>query len=106
MPGFMNAPGTTWLNYQGGNQAIGTVGKPIRVYDAQLVSSLTASTVKLINGISNVGTTLQFLQLDGVINKSASLAISSTNGVLFPAGCFVSMDNNTTSLMVTWNSEG
>ncbi len=105
MPGFMNAPGTSWLNYQQGDQQLGRAGQPIRVYDAILVSGSTASTVKLINGTSNTGTTLQFIQIDGIINKSSVLPLSSSNGVLFPAGCFVDMDNNTQSFMVTWNPE-
>lgn len=105
MPGFYNNPGTSWLNYQDGDQALGPSGKPIRVYDAILISGSTASTVKLIHGTNNSGTTQQFLQLDGVVNKSSLLQISSSNGVLFPNGCFVDMDNNTKSLMVSWDLE-
>ncbi len=101
MPGYYVNPGATWITNKT-SVAIGPSGKPIRVFDALLVSTLTASTVKLFNSADATG---GFIQLDGVINKAQTLPISSANGILFPLGCFASVDNNTTSFVVSWDLE-
>jgi len=81
--------------------AIGTSGKPIRVFDAILVSGGTASTVILKNGTTTSGTSI--IQLDGTINKATNW--SSAQGVRFPAGCFADVDANTAALTVSYVEE-
>ncbi len=100
--GFLGMPGTQWVTNQT-NIAIGASGKPIRVYDAVVVSGGTASTVKLYNGTSATGS--QYLQLDGIISKSSSIPLSSEQGVRFENGCFAAVDSNTVNLMVSFVQE-
>lgn len=99
MPGaFLGQPGTQFVSNQT-DIAIGPVGRPIRVYDAYVVSGGTAATVKLWNGTSAAG---NFVQIDGIINKSSVLPISSTQGILFPLGCFADVDANSVMLAVSF----
>lgn len=100
--GFLGQPGTQFVTNQT-DIAIGTSGKPIRVYDAYAVSGGTATTVKLINGTAVGGA--QFVQIDGIISKTSVLPISSGQGILFPAGCFADVDANTVSLCVSYVQE-
>lgn len=97
---FIGMPGRQAISNQT-NIAIGTSGKPIRVYDAYAVSGGTATTVKLFNGADSSGS--DFIQIDGVINKSAGF--TSGQGILFPNGCFASVDANTTVLVVSFVRE-
>lgn len=101
MPGFYVNPGTTWITNKTA-VALGNIGKPIRVFDAIYVSSSTATNVKLFNGTDATGSA--FIQIDGTASKSANMP-SSANGILFPLGCFVSPDNNTSSLAISWDEE-
>lgn len=96
--GFLGQPGTQFVSNQT-DIAIGPSGKPIRVYDAYVVSGGTASTVKLYNGTSATG---NYVQIDGIINKSSALPISSSQGILFPLGCFADVDSNSVMLSVSF----
>lgn len=96
----LGMPGRQTISNQT-DAAIGTSGKPIRVYDAYVVSGGTAATVKLFNGTAASGN--DYIQIDGVISKS--VGISSTNGILFPAGCFADVDANTVNLVVSFVKE-
>ena len=96
MPGFLGMPGVTRLTTT--DAIVGASGKPIRVYDVTMVSGGTASKVILRNGTTTGGTPQ--LQIDGVINQQVSW--SSTNGLLFPDGCFADVDANTVALTVSW----
>lgn len=95
---------------QGGTQsisnqtdaAIGTSGKPTRVYYAEAVSDGTATLVLLKNGTSTGGT--QFSQLDGTISKSVSRYYGS-EGMWFPAGCFADVDSHTAFLTVCYSQD-
>lgn len=95
---FLGQPGTQFVTNQT-DIAIGPAGRPIRVYDAYCVSGGTAAVVKLYNGTSAAGS---FVQIDGIINKSSVLPVSSTQGILFPLGCFADVDANTVSLCVSF----
>lgn len=99
---FLGMPGVQWITNQT-NIAIGTSGKPIRVYDALVISGGTASTLKLFNGIDTTGS--QFIQIDGIINKSSQLPLSSEQGIRFSNGCFASVDSNATVVMVSFTQE-
>lgn len=98
--GFMGMPGTVSITNQT-DAAVLTSGKPVRVFDVQVISGGTAATVKLYNGTSTGGTL--YLQIDGVISKASSF--NSANGVLFPGGCFADVDANTTALTVVCQQE-
>ena len=98
MPGFMGTPGTQFVSNQT-DIAIGPSGKPIRVYDAYVVAGGTAATVKLWNGTAATG---NYVQIDGIISKSSVLPVSSSQGVLFPLGCFADVDSNTVMLAVSF----
>ncbi len=99
MPGaFLGQPGTQFVSNQT-DIAIGPAGRPIRVYDAYVISGGTAATVKLYNNTTNTG---NFVQIDGIISKSSVLPISSSQGILFPNGCFADVDTNTVMLAVSF----
>jgi hypothetical protein len=99
MPGaFLGQPGTQFVSNQT-DINIGRSGQPIRVYDAYVVSGGTAATVKLYNGTSATGS---YVQIDGIINKTSVLPISSSQGILFPNGCFADVDANTVMLAVSF----
>lgn len=99
---FLGQPGRQSINNQT-SIAIGRSGKPVRVYDAYAISGGTATTVKLYNGIDTSGS--DYSQIDGIISKSSILPISSAQGLLFPNGCFASVDSNTVNLVVSFVME-
>ena len=100
MPGgFLGMPGRQAVTNQT-SIAIGPSGKPIRVYDAYAVSDGTATTVKLYNGIAASGS--DYVQIDGIISKTSVLPISSSQGILFPLGCFAAVDAHTVNLVVSF----
>lgn len=82
--------------------AIGSSGKPTRVYFATALSDGTATVVKFYNGTSTSGQL--YHQLDGTISKSASIYFG-THGLLFPAGCFVDVDTHTAGGAVAFESQ-
>ncbi len=100
MAGFMGMPGTVSITNQT-NAAVLTSGKPVRVFSVFLLSDGTASTVSLYNGTAASGTA--FIQIDGVISKGATLDFA--NGILFPNGCFASVDSHTVSLTIACQTE-
>lgn len=95
----MGSTGTQYITNQT-DVAIGTSGKPIRVFDINVVSGGTAAVVKLYNGTSATGS---FIQINGTINIGVS--VNSLAGFLFPLGCFADVDANTTSLAVNFAQE-
>lgn len=100
--GFLGTPGVQWITNQT-SIAIGVSGKPIRIYDAIVISGATASTLQLFNGIDT--TSGQFIQIDGIINKSSQLPLSSEQGIRFSNGCFASVDSNATVVMISFEQE-
>ena len=99
MPGFLGCPGV--IRYTTTDAGITPLNYPIRVFDVSLISGASLSTVKLRNG-STVSGIIQ-LQIDGVANKQATW--SSENGLLFPDGCFVDVDANTSALTISYCTE-
>lgn len=83
----MNLPGTQRVT---ADIAVGTSGKPIRVFSVSLVSGVSASTLTLRNGTSASDTA--FDQVDGTASQSVTK--NYAGGRLFPAGCFADVDAN------------
>lgn len=81
---------------------IGTSGKNIRVYGVRLRSGGGgAAEVSLYNGTAASGTPLD------IVNGTTSLtaSISYPGGLLFPSGCYVDVDTNTTWITVIYTQE-
>lgn len=97
----MGMPGRQAVTNQT-NIAIGTSGQPIRIFDAWAVSDGTATVVKLYNNTAASGS--DYVQIDGIISKTANLSINDT-GLLFPLGCFASVDSHTVNLIVAYTQE-
>lgn len=76
--------------------AFGDSGKAQAVYYVQMLSGGTAAVPCLYDGTSSLGTGVMPLQ--GVISNW----IQTNPGVgnVFPSGCFVSFDTNTTKVIV------
>ena len=86
-------------------EAVGTSGKPTRVYHIAILSGAAAGEVKLYNGISTSGT---------IYVQEKCTVVSTTNdfdygqeGFLFPSGCYYEEvnDANVTSTLVTFSQE-
>ena len=99
MLGLMGMPGTQAFTTT--DLALGVAGRPTRVFGVELLSGGTASTVILRNGTATGGT--NYIQLDGTINKATHW--DSATGILFPGGCFVDVDANTASCVVSFTQE-
>ena len=82
--------------------AVGTSGKPIRVFSIECISSSTAATIKLFNGTTNTAG-LQYAQVDGV--ASQSVVINYAGGKRFPAGCFLDTGANNAFTTVVYTEE-
>ena len=85
-----------------GDIAIGTSGHPIRVFNIEVISGGTASTVILHSGTAIVAGD-NYGQVDGVANKS--VVINYAGGKLFPSGCFLQTDANSAFVTVTYTEE-
>ena len=85
--------------------AVGTSGKPIRVFSIAVLSGGTAGQVKLYNGTSTSGT-LYVHEVCPVVSTSNQFNYG-TAGILFPDGCFYGevTDANVTSTLVTFEKE-
>lgn len=84
-----------------GDVAIGTSGKPQRVFWIHLVSGSSASTTSLRNGTSSSDTAN--IQVDGVANQGVTLNFAG--GAIFPAGCFLDADANISYALVGFGKE-
>ena len=84
------------------DSAVGTSGKPTRVFAINFVSGATAGIVIIRNGTSTSGTA--YVTENGVISSGKTVEYG-TPGVLFPAGCYADVDVNVTALLVTYSQE-
>lgn len=75
-------------------------GKPQAVYFVEMLSGGTAAVPCLYDGTSSLGTGVMPLQ--GVI--SSWMQLNPGIGGVFPRGCFVSFDSNTTKVIV-WSRQ-
>lgn len=79
--------------------AVGTSGVPVRVKMIHILSAATGAVVSLRNGTSASGTV--YVTETGTANTGKTVYFGDS-GVVFPAGCFVDVDGNTTSVAVTY----
>jgi hypothetical protein len=76
-------------------------GRPVRIFNVNLVSGGTASTLTLRNGTS--ASANAFDQVDG----AASLSVTKNwaGGLFFPDGCFLDVDANISYATVSYESQ-
>ncbi len=101
---YQNFVGATLATTAAG-QAIGTLGRPIRVYTVHIISGGTAGIIKLHNGTST-SDTLVVQETCAVVSTGNTINYGDY-GILFPAGCFYEevVDGNVTSTLVTFEEE-
>lgn len=87
----------------GTDAAIGTSGKPIRVFAINFLSDGTAGVFILRNGTSASDTI--YVQENGVVSSGKTVQFGQT-GILFPAGCFMDIDTHVTNGVVSFAREG
>lgn len=86
----------------GTSAVVGTSGKPIRVFCVNFVSDGTAGSFILRNGTSSGGTA--FITENGTVSSGKTISYGQT-GILFPAGCFCSVDSHVTAGVVSFAQE-
>lgn len=69
----------------------------VRVWNIVVKSTSTAAVVLLKNGTSTGGT--EYDQIDGTISKA--VRVSYIGGLVFPAGCYIDLDGNTSYVTVS-----
>lgn len=79
---------------------VGEAGKPIRIKALHILSTATPAVVALRAGTTASGT-IQ-LQETGTAS-TGKLAYYGETGFFFPTGCFVDVDANTTSCLVSFD---
>ena len=96
---------STQLCTTAAGQAVGTAGKPIRVYGVHIISGGTAGVIKLHNGIATTATT--YIQETCTAVSTGNTIMYSDRGVLFPNGCFYEevVDGNVTSTLISFEKE-
>lgn len=83
---------------------VGTSGKPVRIYNMQILSGGTAGEVKLYNGTA--ATTLYVHEVCPVVSTSNGFDYGK-EGLLFPNGCYYEevVDANVTSTLICFEVE-
>jgi hypothetical protein len=79
---------------------LGVSGKPVRVFNMTLISGGTASVIALRDGTSASGTIR--IQETGTISTGKTFDYG-VHGHYFPNGCFVDVDANITSAMISYS---
>lgn len=82
------------------NAAVATAGTAVRVFSIHIISGGTAAVVSLRNGATVSGTI--WVTQTGTVSTGATFNYGD-KGILFPSGCFVNVDVNTSSVLVTFN---
>lgn len=81
---------------------IGVSGKPVRVFEFIVRSgSGGGAAIAVYNGTSTGGT--KYDDLNGT--TSLTVRIPYVGGLLFPAGCYVDVDSNTTYVTAIYTQE-
>lgn len=80
--------------------ALGASGKAVRVFAMHIISGGVAGIVSLRNGTTASDTA--YVTETGTVGTGQTFNYG-TQGILFPSGCFVDVDANTTSALVTFN---
>lgn len=80
---------------------VGTSGAPTRVFSIHIISGGGgAAVVSLRNGTTTSGTI--YVTQTGTTSTGATFPFGAY-GQVFPAGCFVDVDTNTTSVLVAYS---
>lgn len=93
---------TSTINVATTDQAVGTSGKPTRVFQITVLSDGTAGVSLLRNGTSTSGTI--YVNPTNVVNKSATVSFGE-EGILFPGGCFADVDAHCIATLITYRQE-
>lgn len=80
--------------------AVGASGVAVRVFTLHIISDGTATVVNLRNGTSASATI--FATETGTVSTGKTINYG-TQGMLFPAGCFLDADAHTTGGIVTFS---
>ena len=80
---------------------VGTSGLPVRIFSIHIISG-TAAVVSLKTGAATCGAI--WVTETGTLNTGKTFNYGE-QGLRFPAGCFVDVDANTTSVLVTYAKE-
>ena len=91
-----------------GSQLVGTSdaavqasGTAVRVFTIHVISGGSAAVVSLRNGTAATATA--FVTETGTASTGKTINFGD-QGMVFPSGCFVDVDGNTTSVLVTYNT--
>lgn len=83
----------------GTDAAVGVSGQPTRVFTLHVISDGTAGVAILRNGTSSSGTA--YVTETGTISTGKTVNFG-TQGMLFPAGCFLDVDSHCVGGIVTF----
>jgi len=97
---FLGHPGTQLVTADG---IVGRSGLPVRVYHVHINSGAAAGVVNLRNG-STVAATIWAICNGTGANQGNNVSFGEC-GILLPAGCYVDVDANVTSVAVTFSTE-
>lgn len=78
-----------------------TAGKPVRIFNMHILSGGTGAIVALIN---NGASGTIYIKETGTASTGKTFDYG-INGHLFPLGCYVDVDNNTTSVLINCSLE-
>lgn len=93
------SPGTELVTADG---TIGVSGKPVRIYHINILSGAGGGGVVNFRNGTLVGDTIWLSQTG---TASTGVTFEYNEGFLLPAGCFVDIDANVTSVAVTFHTE-
>lgn len=86
------------FSYHTSDSAVGTSGDAVAVYGLHIISTGGGGAViNLRNGTSASATSL--VKETGTVSTGKTIDFGGV-GVVFPSGCFVDVDSNTTSVTV------
>ena len=80
--------------------AVGVSGSAVRVFMMHVISAGSGGIVSLRNGTSASDTAYD--TETGTVGTGQTFYYG-TQGIFFPSGCFIDLDSNTTSVLVTFN---
>lgn len=80
---------------------VASAGVPVRIFGIHIISTGGGAAVVSLRSGSVVGGTIWITET-GTVSTGASRSYG-TQGLLFPDGCFVDVDANTTSVLVSYS---
>lgn len=91
--------GTVRLTADG---AVGVSGKPVRVWNVEMLNGAAVGELVLRNGTTASATV--YVKKNGVTLADTD-TFNWARGILFPNGCFFDIDANTTAVVVSFEME-